>query len=109
MDLKSKNAYIDKLDDIVDELNNTYHRTIKMKTVGVKSCNYVECNVNSNDEYPKIQFRDHIRISKNKYIFAKGYTPNCSEHIYVIKKLKTQYHEYILLMILLARNYWNIL
>ena len=32
----SKNVYIDKLDDIVDEYNNTYHRTIKMKPADVK-------------------------------------------------------------------------
>ena len=31
----SKNVYTDKLDDIVDEYNNTYHRTIKMKPTGV--------------------------------------------------------------------------
>ena len=37
----SKNIYIDRLDDIVDEYSNTYHRTIKMKPVDVKS-NYVE-------------------------------------------------------------------
>ena len=32
----SENVYIDKLNDIVDEYNNTYHRTIKMKPVNVK-------------------------------------------------------------------------
>ena len=32
----SKNVYIDKLDDIVNEYNNTYHRTIKMKPIDVK-------------------------------------------------------------------------
>ena len=38
----SKNVYIDKLDDIVNEYNNTYHRTIKMKPVVVKSGNYIK-------------------------------------------------------------------
>ena len=33
----SKNAYIDKLDDIVNKYNNTYHNTIKMKPIDVKS------------------------------------------------------------------------
>ena len=46
----SKNVYIDKLDDIVDEYNNTYHRTIKMKPVDVMSGNYNEYNVNSKDK-----------------------------------------------------------
>ena len=32
----SKNVCIDKLDDIVNEYNNTYHRTIKMKPIEVK-------------------------------------------------------------------------
>ena len=35
----SKNVYIDKLDDIVNEYNNRYHRTIKMKSLDVKSGN----------------------------------------------------------------------
>ena len=71
-----KNVYIDKLDDIVNEYNNTSHRIIKMKPVDVKSGNYVEYNVNSNDKDPKFKIGDHVRISKYKNIFAKGYTPN---------------------------------
>ena len=42
MTAMSKNVYIDKLDDIVDEYNNTYHRTIKMKPVDVKDNTYIE-------------------------------------------------------------------
>ena len=38
----SKNVYIDKLDDIVDEYNNTYHRTIKMKPIDVKHNTYID-------------------------------------------------------------------
>ena len=38
----SKNVFIDKIDDIVDEYKNTYHRTIKMKPVDVKSGNYIK-------------------------------------------------------------------
>ena len=49
-----------------------------MKPVDVKSDNYVEYNVNSNDEDPKLQVDDHVMISKYKNIFAKGYTPNWS-------------------------------
>ena len=80
--------YIDKLDDIVNEYKNTYHRTIKMKPVDVKSGNYVEYNVNSNDKDPKFQVGDHVRISKYKNTFAKGYTLNWSEEAFVIKKVK---------------------
>ena len=38
----SKNVYIDKLDDIVNKYNNTYHSTIKMKPVDVKSSTYID-------------------------------------------------------------------
>ena len=69
----SKNVYIDKLDGAVVEYNNTYRRTIKMKPVDVKSGNYVECNVNSNDKDPKFQVGDHIKISKYKNIGQKKF------------------------------------
>ena len=38
----SKNVYIGKLDDIVNEYNNTYHRTIKMKPIDVKDNRYID-------------------------------------------------------------------
>ena len=38
----SKNVYIDKVDDIVNKDNNTYHSTIKMKLVDVKPSTYIE-------------------------------------------------------------------
>ena len=85
----SENLYIDKLYDIVNEYNNTYHEAIKMKPVDVKCGNYVEYNVNFNDKYPKFQVGDHVRISKYKNIFGEGYTPNWSEEIFVIKKVQT--------------------
>ena len=37
----SKNVYIGKLDDLVNEYNNTYHSIIKMKPVDVKSSTYI--------------------------------------------------------------------
>ena len=46
----SKNVYINKLDDIVNEHNNTYQRTIKIKPDNVKSGNYVEYNFSSNEK-----------------------------------------------------------
>ena len=84
----SKNVYIDKLNDTANEYNNTYHRTIKMKPVDVKSGNYIEHNVTSNDKDPKFQVGDHVRISKYKNIFAKGYIPNWPEEVFVIKKFE---------------------
>ena len=74
MTLISKNVYIDKLDDIVDEHNNTYHRTIKMKPVDVKDNIYIDFEKEVNNE--KFKIGDHVRISKYKNIFAKGYMRN---------------------------------
>ena len=84
----SKNVYIDKLNDIVNEYNNTYHRTIKMKPVDVKDNTYIDFKKEVNDKDPKFKVDNHVRISKYTNIFAKGYTPNWSEEIFVIKKVK---------------------
>ena len=88
MTLVSKNMCVDKLDDMVDEYNNTYHRTIKMKPVDVKDNTYIDFKKGVNDKYPELKVDDHVRISKYKNIFAKGYTPNWSEEVSVIKKVK---------------------
>ena len=67
----SKNVYIDKLGDIVNEYNNTYHRTIKMKPVDVKDNVCIDFNKEANDKGSKFKVGHHIRISKHKIIFAK--------------------------------------
>ena len=69
----SKNVYIDKLDDIVDEYNNTYHRRTKMKPIDVKDNTYINIGKEVNDKDPKFKVGDHVRISKYKDIFTKGY------------------------------------
>ena len=84
----SKNVYIDKLDDIVNEYNNTYHRTSKMKPIDVKDNTYINIGKEVNDKDPKFKVGDHVRISKYKNIFAKGYTPKWSEENFVIKEIK---------------------
>ena len=84
----SKNVYIDKLDDIVSEYNNTYHRTIKMKPVDVNDNTYIDFKKEVNDKDPKFKVGDHVRISKYKNIFAKGCTPNWSEEVLVVSKIK---------------------
>ena len=84
----SKNVYIDKLDNIVDEHNITYHRTIKMKPVDVKDNKYIDFKKEVNDKDPKFKVGDHVRTSKYKNIFAKGYTPNWSEKGFVVKKVR---------------------
>ena len=46
-----------------------------MKLIGVKSDSYAEYNVDSNEKDPKFKVGDHVRISKHKNIFTKGYAP----------------------------------
>ena len=72
----SKNVYIDKLDDIINECNNTYHRTFKMKPIDVKDNAYIDFGKEVNDKDSKFKVGDHVRIPKCKNIFAKRYTPN---------------------------------
>ena len=84
----SKNVYIDKLDQIVDEYNNTYYTTIKMKPDDVKDNTYINADKEINNKDPKFKVGDHVRISKYKNIFAKGYMPNWSEEVIDIKKVK---------------------
>ena len=72
----SKNVYIDSLDDIVKEYNNTYHTTIKMRPVDVKDNAYIDFKKEINNNNPKFKVGDHVRVSKYKNIFAKGYMPN---------------------------------
>ena len=84
----SKTVYIDKLDNIVDEYNNTYQTTIKMEPIDVKDNTYNNAGKEINNKDPKFKVGDHVRISKYKNIFAKGYLPNWSEEVFVIKKVK---------------------
>ena len=70
-----KNVYIDKLDTIFNKYNNTYHSTIKIKPFGLNSGTCIDSNKENNEEYSKLEVSDHVRISKYKNIFAKGYLP----------------------------------
>ena len=94
----SKNVYIDKLDDIVRKYNNTYHTSIKMKPVDVKDDTYIDFKKEVNDKDPKFKIGDHVRISKYKNIFAKGYMPN------IPLKLTILYHGDMFLMILMVKR-----
>ena len=84
----SKNLYIDKIDDIVNKYNNTYHSTIKMKLVDAKLRIYIESSKEINYQDPKFKNGDIVRISKYKNIFGKGHVANWSEKVFVIKKVK---------------------
>ena len=101
-------------------MNTTIHRTSRMKPVDVKDNLYIDStglhsmelhsaelrstelqsNKDVNDKDPKFKVGDHVKISKEKKIFAKGYTPNWYEEVFVIKKVKNrEFHGHALLMI----------
>ena len=84
----SKKIYFDVLDNIVNKYNNKVHRTIKMKPVNVTDDPFVEYNEDSNKRNLKFKVGGHVRISKYKNIFAKGYAPNWSEEVFVINESK---------------------
>ena len=68
----SKNVYIDKLDGIVNECNNTDHAIIKMKPIDVKDNTYNNIGKEVNDKDPKFKVGDHVRISKHKTFLLKA-------------------------------------
>ena len=49
---------------------------------------YIDFNKKVNDKHPKFKVGDHVRSSKYKNIFAKGYTPNWSSEVFVVSKIK---------------------
>ena len=72
--------YVRELADIVNKHNTTNHSTTKLKVLDVKPKTYIDLkkllNVEKNDEDPKFEVVDHVRILKYKSIFVKSYTPN---------------------------------
>ena len=75
----------------MNQINTIMHNiysTIRMKPVDVKSNTYIDSSREINDKGPKSKLGDFVRISKYQNIFAKSYTPNLSEEVFVIKKVK---------------------
>ena len=73
---------------IVNKYNSTVHRTIQIKPINVTSDSSAQHNEDSNVTKPKFQVSDHVRISKYKNLFAKRYTQNWSEEVFVVSKVK---------------------
>ena len=80
--------FIDKLDDIASKYSSTYGRTIKMKPGDVNSSTFIGIKKENNKKDLKFEVDDHVNISKYKNIFAKGYVPNWSKEVFVVKKVK---------------------
>ena len=94
--VNNKTVYWDKLDNLVNDYNNTKHSSIKMTPIEAskkKNQKKVWTNLYNDLIYlkpgkPKFAIRDHVRISKYKRrVFDKGYTPNWTEEIFVIDKV----------------------
>ena len=83
-----ENVYFNGLDDIVKKYNNTVHSSIKMKPKDATDDSFVEYSEQTNNKIPKFKVGDNVRISKYKNIFAKGYTPNWSEEVFVVNKVQ---------------------
>ena len=62
-----KNVYIDKLNDIVNKYNNTYHRPIKMKPIDVKDNTYTDFEKEVNDKRPKLKLVIMSEFLNTKY------------------------------------------
>ena len=76
----SKNVYIDRVDEI-------HHRAIKMKLTDIKVDTYIDYGEHNNNG-SRFKVGDHVKISKYQNIFVKGHTPNWSQDVFVIKKVK---------------------
>lgn len=94
--------WINKYQELVNKYNNTYHRTIKMSPNDVNSTNeksLLDTVYNHLKVFKKPKFRvgTHVRISKYKHIFEKGYTPNWTTEIFKVKFVRnTNPNTYIL-------------
>ena len=83
-----ENVYFNDLDDIVKNYNNNVHSSIKMKPKDVADYSFFEYSEETNEKDPQFKVGDDVRISKYKNIFAKGYTPNWSEEVFVVNKVQ---------------------
>ena len=84
----SKNEYTYKLDDLVNKYKNTYHRTIKIKSIDVDSSTFTDFGEKNNEKDAKFEVGNQVSISKYKNISSKDYASNWSEEVFVIKKVR---------------------
>ena len=88
MTLISTKVYIDKLDDIVNEYNNTYHNTIKIKPVDVKPNAYIDSSQEINYQDPKFKILIQLEHQNTKAFLQKSMFQSRSEEVFVIGKIK---------------------
>ena len=94
-----KNVYFDVLYDIVDKYNNSVHKTIKIKPIGVTSDSYAKNNGDCNETKPKFRVGDHFRISKYKKTFLLMDTLKIGQKkLFSLPKLRIQFRGLLLLV-----------
>ena len=104
----SKNTCIDKLDDIVNKYNNTYHRTIKIKPVDRKhyyDLKYIGSSIEINDEDPKFKIGDMLEYQNIKIFLQKAMSQIGLKKFLWLKKLKTLSPEHLLLVVLKTKKF----
>ena len=87
MTIIGKNVYY-VLDDIIKDYNNSIHSSINMKPKDVNDNSFIKNVEEINEKDPEFKMGYHVKISKYKNIFSKGYLPNWSEEIFVINKIQ---------------------
>lgn len=96
--LQGSHKWLNNLQPIIESYNDTKHRTIKMRPIDVNEKNQAlllqtvykknnTLNVDAKEKKNKIKVKDYVRISKYKSLFEKGYTPNWSTEIFIVKKV----------------------
>ena len=75
MTAPDSHSYLDYLDKLMDEYNNTYHRSIGKKPIHAEYSALSE-EFESNLKTPKCRFSDRVNITKYKNIFNKSDTEN---------------------------------
>lgn len=79
--------WIDILQELLSQYNNSKHRTINMKPIDVKPTTHINNYnkmINVNLKTPKFKLNDQVRISKFKHTFEKGYTPTWTTEVFKI-------------------------
>ena len=99
MTADSKNVYLDVLNNLVDKCNNTFHRTMEMKPIDVKSDSYAEHNVDSNKKDPKYKVGDHVRNSSKNFFLLNDILQIGQKKSLLLVKLKKQFYGLMLLLI----------
>ena len=89
MTANDSKSYLSYLNKLIDEYNNSYHRSIGKKPIGINYSALSE-KIETNPRAPKFKVGGRVRITKNKNIFSKGYTENwLREKFILISVLKT--------------------